>query len=288
MEKLLDSSVFPIVLECVVTLLATYILARGLKYLIKRVEKGGIHHRFLANTLVAVVWVIGCMTAMSEIPGLSKVTRTLLAGSGIMAVIVGLAAQNSFSNLFSGLFISLFRPFEIGDRIKLVDSGITGYIEDITLRHTVIRTYVNNSRIIVPNSTMNSEIIENSDFKSTTASNFVDISISYESDLGLAMRIMADVIGSHELYQDQRTPAQIAAGANKVQVHVQALGESSINLRARMWTKTVDENFQACSDARIRIMEEFRAQGVEIPYNRLVILDRGSGERQKSDRRSIS
>ena len=169
-----------------------------------------------------------------------------------------------------------------------MNSNITGYIEDLTLRHTVIRTYVNNSRIIIPNSTINSEIIENSNFKSTPASNFVDISISYESDLGLAMQIVADVIGAHELYHDPRTPAQIQSGAPKVQVHVQSLGESSINLRARMWTTTVDENFQACSDVRIRIMKEFRKNNIEIPYNRMVVLNTDIAQQQKADRRSIS
>ena len=288
MDRLLDNALFLSLVECAFTLVLTYALTKVLRYIIKRVEKGGLHHRFLVNSLVAVVWVVGIMVALSNIPGMSKLTRTLLAGSGIMAIIVGLAAQDSFGNLLSGLFISLFRPFEIGDRVRLVNSNITGYIEDMTLRHTVIRTYVNNSRIIIPNSTINSEIIENSNFKSTIASNFVDISISYESDLRLAMKIMADIIGAHELYHDPRTPAQIAAGTPKVQVSVQNLGESSINLRARMWTATVDENFQACSDVRIRIMEEFRNNGIEIPYNRMVVLSQNEAHAQKTDRRSIS
>ena len=286
MEKLLDNALFLSLLECAVTLVITYVLTRVLRHFIRRVDKGGLHHRFLANALVAVVWVVGFMAGLSNIPGLSKLTRTLLAGSGIMAIIVGLAAQDSFGNLLSGLFISLFRPFEIGDRVRLVNSNITGYIEDLTLRHTVIRTYTNNSRIIIPNSTINSEIIENSNYKTSTASNFVDISISYESDLQLAMKIMADIIGAHELYLDQRTPAQIDAGVPKVRVSVQNLGESSINLRASMWTTTVDENFQACSDVRIRLMEEFRKNNIEIPYNRVVVLNT-EHQQYQADRRSI-
>lgn len=280
MENILQHASFGVLMECLLTLVVTYALTKLLKYLIKRIEKGGLHHRFLANTAVAIIWVVGIITAMSCIPGLNKVTRTLLAGSGIMAVIVGLAAQDSFGNLLSGLFISLFRPFEIGDRIKLVNSGITGYIEDITLRHTIIRTYVNNSRVIIPNSTINSEIIENYNFKTAVASSFLDISISYESDVRQAMKLIADVVGSHELYLDQRTPAQIASGVKKVKVQVRELGESSICLRASMWTRTVDENFSACSDVRLRILEEFRKNGIEIPYNRVVVINGGDVERE--------
>ena len=293
MENLLNNVLFISLGECAVTLLITYALTRAIKrWVLRNIQRGGINRRFLGNIAVAAIWVIGIMVALSNIPGLTKLTQTLLAGSGIVAVVVGLAAQDSFGNLFSGLFISLFRPFEIGDRVKLVNSGITGYIEDITLRHTVILTFINNSRVIIPNSTINSEIIENSNFKSTIASNFVDVSISYESDLQLAIKLLAEAIGSHELYLDRRTPEQIAAGTAKVTVMVQGLGESGINLRAQMWTRTVDENFRACSDVRIRIMEEFHEYGIEIPYNRVVILDghklASAATQQPEDERNIS
>lgn len=273
MDNLFGNALVAGIFECALTLVITYALTHLLKYLMKRTERGGINHRFLANMVVAVVWVVGAMAAFSNIPGLSGLARTLLAGSGIVAVVVGLAAQDSFGNILSGMFLSLFRPFRIGDRIRLVDSNITGIVEDITLRHTVVRTVINNSRVIIPNSAMNSEIIENSNHTTTVSSNFVDISIPYESDLHLAMKLMADIIGSHELYLDQRTPADIAKGAEKVGVMLQSFGESRINLRACMWTRTVDENFKACSDARIRILEAFRENGIEIPYNRIMLVN---------------
>ena len=272
-EDLFENALVAALVECAFTLVLTYALVRLLKYIIRRIEKNGIHHRFLANALVAAVWIAGVVTALSTIPALSKLSRTLLAGSGIVAVIMGLAAQDSFGNLLSGLFLSLFKPFEIGDRVKLVNHGITGFIEDITLRHTIIRT-LTNSRLIIPNSTMNSELIENANHTSQVASSFVDISISYESDVTLAMKIMADVIGSHESYLDQRTQKDIAKGVPKVPVLVRELGESSVGLRASMWTRTIDENFRACSDVRVRLMEAFRKNGIEIPYNRLVVIEK--------------
>lgn len=270
MGRLFENSYLSIALECALTLLITYAAQRLVRLIFKRVEKKGIHLRFLSDVIVGVVWVVGCFAAMATIPGLSSLARTLLAGSGIVAIVVGLAAQDSFGNLFSGLFISLFRPFEIGDRVKLVKSNITGFVEDITLRHTVIRTLVN-SRVIIPNSTINSEIIENSNYATTVASSFLDISISYESDLELARRLMAELIGAHELYLDQRTPEDIAAGKPKVAVLVRALGESGVDLRASVWTRTIDDNFTACSDLRIRIMQAFRENGIEIPYKHVVV-----------------
>lgn len=231
-----------------------------------------IYFRFIKNILIAVIYIIGFSTCMSFIPGLSKLTSTILAGSGILAAILGLAAQESFGNIFSGIFISMFRPFNIGDRVHLVNCDISGYIEDITLRHTVIKTFVN-SRVVVPNSKMASEVIENSDFTSTGASSFVDVYVSYECDLDLAIQVMADVIGSNELYLDKRTQDEIENNVPKVKVYIRELGESGIGLRASMWTKSVDENFNACSEARLALLKEFKRFGIEIPYNKLVIVE---------------
>lgn len=271
-KSLLKNNIFVIALECAVTLLITWGIAAALRHMKRKHGQKDIHRKFLYNMAIAVVWIIGCTTAMAYVPKLSKLTQTLLAGSGIVAVVVGLAAQDSFGNLLSGLFISVFKPFNIGDRVKLVNSGITGYIEDITLRHTIIRTFIN-SRVIIPNSTINSELIENSNFTTTVSSSFVDVMVSYESDIRLAMRIMASVIGSHDLYLDQRTPEEIAAGVPKVQVLVRELADSGVCLRASMWTKTVSENFQACSDVRLMLMDAFRKIGIEIPYNKIVVIE---------------
>ncbi len=273
MDALFQNVYLSVALECALTLLITYGAQRLVKLIFRRItaKSNGIHHRFFQNVIVGVIWVVGICAAMTCIPGLSSVARTLLAGSGIVAVVVGLAAQDSFGNLFSGMFITLFQPFQIGDRVRLVNQDITGFIEDITLRHTVIRTFVN-SRVIVPNATMNSAIIENSNYATTVASSFLDLSISYESDLKLAMRLMAEEIANHELYLDQRTPEEIAAGKAKVTVLVRSLSDNGIDLRASVWTRTIDDNFTACSDLRARIMEKFKQSGIEIPYRRVVVL----------------
>ena len=125
------------------------------------------------------VYFIGILAALEAIPGLSKVMSTILAGSGIIAIVVGLAAQESLGNIISGWFIGLFRPFEVGDRVRLVGYDITGKIEDITLRHTVIKTFTN-SRVIVPNSKISSTIIENSHYIDERSSSFIDVYVSYE------------------------------------------------------------------------------------------------------------
>ena len=253
-----------------VVLIIFVTLAVGLlhRVLYKRVSPKHLFWLFLNSIIQGIIYVVGLILAVSRVPQLGRLTTTLLAGSGIVALAVSLSAQESLSNIVSGLFISLFRPFNVGDRIKLVSSGVVGYVESITLRHTVIKT-LTNTRITVPNSIMNKEIIENSNLVETMASYYVDVSISYESDIERARRIMADIIGSHPLYVDVRKNKS----EEKVPVLMRAFESSGIALRARVWTKTVDDNFKACSDIRIELLKQFRKSGIEIPYTKIKIVE---------------
>ncbi|MCL2199330.1 MAG: mechanosensitive ion channel family protein [Defluviitaleaceae bacterium] len=222
-----------------------------------------IHLKFVKNVLSAMIWVVGVTFSLSAFSQFQDIATAFFAGSGIAAIMIGLAAQESLSNAFNGLFISLFKPFEVGDRVHLVNANITGFIEDLTLRHTTIRTFMN-SRIIIPNSIMNKELIENSNFCNPQASSFIDVIITYNSDVARACEIIAEVLGSHPDFADTRTPEMLENGAPKVPVFVRALGLHGIELRASMWTETITINFAACSDVRKKILNEFALAEVKI------------------------
>lgn len=235
----------------------------------KIASKSLLLQKFLKNVIVTVIYLMGLLTAIDQIPQLGQVTKTILAGSGILALAISLSAQESLNNIISGLFIILFKPFEVGDRITLVNSKITGTIEDITLRHTVIKTFTN-SRVVIPNSTMNKEVIENSNLTDSRASSFIDVYVAYESDIRKAMQLMAEIVGTHPLCIDTRKEDEIETKP-LVPVYLRELGDSGICLRASVWTRTVGENFDACSDIRLKIVETFKEQGIEIPYNKMDI-----------------
>ena len=258
---------FALILKVILIILLTCFLAKIIKFLFKIEQekyKEDITGRFIGNTLTFLVYTGGLTLALKQVPQLNNLTNTLIAGSGIAALAISLAAQESLNNIVSGAFIALFKPFEVGDRIKLVKSDIVGTVEDITLRHTILKTY-NNSRLVVPNATMNQEMLQNSNLIDSRVSAFVEVYVTYEADLRKAVGIMADVIGNHPYYVDVRTEDEMLEKP-KVEVQVREFGEHSILIRANMWTKTVTENFEACSDARIRIKERFEAAGIGFPY----------------------
>ena len=75
------------------------------------------------------------MLIFYSIPPLKEIGITLLASAGIFAAILGLASQQAFSNIISGIFIVVFKPFRVGDNIEINNNR--GIVEDVTLRHTI-------------------------------------------------------------------------------------------------------------------------------------------------------
>jgi len=238
------------------------------EWIFKKVYPTNNLHTKYTQTIAKLIVMLVCIGLIANyFPNTKRALSVILASSGLIVAVLGFAAQESLSNMINGLFISIFKPFEIGNRVTLINSGITGNIEDLTLRHTVIRT-VTNTRLIIPNSTMNKEIIENSHYTDIRAANLFDVWVSYQSDLRLAMTIIADLIQFHPLTIDVRTDFS----KPMVNVLVRELGESGICLRATVWAATVDDNFKACSDLRILVKEEFEKNDIEIPYKHVQII----------------
>ncbi len=272
-EFLKESEILWRIVRIVIILLSTRGAVAILKRMWRRNPKNSqfLFRKFVYKIAIIVIYILGILFAIGQIPGLTSIVETLLAGSGIVALGLSLSAQESLENVIAGIFITSMKPFEVGDRVTIVSKGITGNVEDITLRHTIIKTFTN-TRIVVPNSTMNSEIIENSNIVDSRASAYVDVTVAFESDLDKAIEILADVVGNHPKYLDVRTEEDIANGVPKVKVYARAFEGSGIALRASMWTKTINENFEACSDARIAVKKAFDAAGIEIPYTKYTIL----------------
>lgn len=250
-----------IFLKYILPFLVAYVLNLLInKFLNKKLLRGKLFLIFLKGIIIAVIWLIAALTALSGIPAFSKTWETAVASSGIAAVVLGLAAQSTLANVFAGISLSAThsRAFDIGDRVK-IDDHDPGYVEDITLRHTVIKTY-QNEIIYIPNSIVGSATIVN--YTQEKSFSFpVEISVAYGTDMEKAMNIMADVIYEHPLHHGPR-PTVLCKNC----------GDSGITLRALVETRDFKDNPKSCSDVLVTLMERFAAEGIEIPYNRLVVL----------------
>ena len=167
--------------------------------------------------------------------------------------------------------ILAFKPFRMGDVVRYIDNDISGVIEEITLHHTAIRTW-ENKRVIIPNSKMNSSIIENADYADSKVCVFMQIGVTYESDIDLAKKLLAEEILRQPNFMDVRTPEQKAAGAPEVQVVVLELADSAVTLRASLWAKDNSTAFSLKCAVLENIKKIYEQNGIDIAYPHLVVL----------------
>jgi small-conductance mechanosensitive channel len=260
--------------------IATFILASLAGRFFKRLNKKPIiqennptNYLFLRHLSVGLIYTVGFGLALYQLPNFKALAGSLLTGAGIFAVAIGFASQHALSNIVGGIFIVIFKPFKVNDRVTIGTRA--GVIEDITLRHTVIRDF-ENRRIIIPNSVISNDVIVNSDFKDGKICKWIDISISYESDLDLAKSIIEAEILAHPLIIDNRNPEQIEENRPIVPVRVILLADSGINLRAWAWVKDNADAFALSCDVYESIKKRFDREGIEIPYPHRTIVQKVS------------
>ena len=209
--------------------------------------------------IAIVVLVVGF-----QFKAMSDVLTALLASGGLIAIIVGLACQEAASNIIAGAMIYLTHPYIVGDQIYLKEKDIRGVVVDITFRQTVIQTF-NNTSLIIPNTIMNTSIIENVSRINETNASFLYVSISYDDDIDKAKKIIQDLVIKHPAF------VNVVDDGNDdldqlVPVLVTDFLDSGIELRTTVYTKDSGSGFVACSDLRKEIKKAFDINGITIPY----------------------
>ncbi|MDR2886506.1 MAG: mechanosensitive ion channel family protein [Bacteroidales bacterium] len=219
---------------------------------------------FLKNIVVYITYGIGFLSIMQQVPGLHGLTSTALAGAGILAAAVGFGSQQAISNIVSGIFMVIFKPFRIGDFIDLGGEN-TGTVVDISLRHTTIRNS-ENRMIIVPNNVLNNQAIVNSSILHSATCAFVHVGIGYGSDIDKAVAVIQDEAVRHPLLIDNRSKEEKESGVPQVVVRVMEWADSSVNLRASVWAGNTSDAFVLKCDLLKTLKSRFEKEGIEIPF----------------------
>ncbi|MBQ0768248.1 MAG: mechanosensitive ion channel family protein [Bizionia sp.] len=233
--------------------------------------------KFLRYVAVFIVYFLGFLLVMLVFPSLRGVSQTALGGAGVIALIAGVASQEALSNLVGGIFIISFKPFKIGDVVKLSDTMV-GTVTDITLRHTVIRNY-ENKMIVIPNAIINKEKLINYDLGELKCCEHIEIGISYDSDIDLAKKIMQEECEKHPLIFDNRTLLDIKDGKPLVRVALTKLNDSSMTIRVWAWANTYSDSFALKCDVLESVKKRFDVEGIEIPFPYRTIVMKNTGDK---------
>lgn len=184
---------------------------------------------------------------------------TVLAGLGVAGVIVGLALQDSMSNLAAGFFILATRPFDVDDIVEA--GGVVGTVKQMGLANTTILTF-DRRRLFVPNRQIWGNVIEN---RSSEPIRRVEVTarISYREDLDRALAVLRDLVDVNEMVLKDPEPA----------VFVKKLDDSWIEIAVWPWAKSEDWLTMLRSLPRL-IKLRFEEEGIEVPYPRTELVAR--------------
>jgi small-conductance mechanosensitive channel len=231
-------------------------LVRRAKTVIDRFGRG-VDETLLTYILkikTLLIFVIAGLFYVGLVPGLKGLLATLLAGAGVTALVVGFAAKSTLANLVSGFFLAIYRPFRIGDMVTIEDEY--GTVEDITLRHTVVRTW-EHKRLIIPNEKIDAATLINYSIIDPKMLCIVELGVSYDTEIDLARRLV--------LEEARNCPYRMQH-AEDPWVRVIGHNDFSIGLRLYMWVPNVDNSYLAKWWLLEYIKKRFDREGVEIPF----------------------
>lgn len=236
--------------------------------------------KFLRYIAVFGVYTVGSMFILLAFPYFKGIAQTALGGAGVLALIIGVASQEALANLIGGMFIISFKPFKIGDIIKLSDDMV-GTVADITLRHTVLRNF-ENKMIVIPNAIMNKEKLINFNLNDLKICERIQIGISYDSDVDLAKKIMREECEKHPMIFDNRSATDVLDGKPIVRTALVSLDDSSVTIRAWAWARNYSDSFNMRCDLLESIKKRFDKEGIEIPFPHRTVVFKGGKEQQTS------
>ena len=260
-------------IEIGVIVVITFILTRVLKILMNRFIKRSsaylkmdkTRYKFFSNSLNAFIYIIAIIFIIHTIPALRSISTTLFASAGILVAVIGFASQQAVSNIISGIFVVIFKPFRVGDNIK-VGTDFSGIVEDITLRHTVIKDS-ENARIVIPNSIINSQTVINYDIIDNKYKKRIVFKISQENDVDLAIKIIKEKLFLHPL-----TLHSHYSDAASISVEITQITDKFLELRAYIWTKDVDDAGTLNNEINKIIFDEFNKNGIRFSEPQIILL----------------
>lgn len=175
----------------------------------------------------------------------------LLGAAGVLGIAIGFAAQTSLSNLISGLFLVVERPFQVGDVLQVDDA--LGLVQSIDLLSVNLRTF-DNRFIRIPNETLvKTRFVNITRYPIRRLD--IDIGVAYKEDIEHVTRVLGEVADQNPNSLDEPAPIILFKG----------FGDSSLDFLLGVWFEKADMLILRNSILR-EIKRRFDDEGIEIPF----------------------
>ena len=210
----------------------------------------------LSNAIRALLLFLGLTIALSAV-GIDLTALSVLGGA--VGVGIGFGLQKLAANYVSGFVILAERSIRIGDNVRV--DNFEGRITDITGRYTVIRSG-GGRESIVPNEMLMTSRVENLSLADLRVWHSTVVSVGYDSDVDLVMRLLAEAALASPRVLREPAPS----------VALSAFGADGLEFTVGFWINDPENGTLGLrSQINLGILRALRAHGVDIPYPQRVL-----------------
>jgi len=247
--------VLPLIVVAVVVIAISWIFARLTAYLLRRRLQARSLSPLLREVMARaggiLVMLVGVYLVL-RLAGLTQLAFTVVGGTGLIGLALGLAFRDITENFLASLFLSLQQPFREGDLVEV--ANVTGYVQRLTSRTTVLLTPDGN-QVQVPNSTVFKSTIRNFTSNPNRREDFT-VGIGYEDSISFAQDVVLNVLAEHPAVLAEPEPL----------VLVENLGSSTVNLRVLFWLDGGLHSWAKVKSSVIRLTKRaFQDAGISLP-----------------------
>jgi small-conductance mechanosensitive channel len=253
--KELSEKILVVVMIMLASIFCARVLSGILASYFQRHESAMFPASLITNITKIIVLTTGLIIVLAY---LNISILPLITTLGVGGIAVALALQPTLSNLFSGFQLLLSKQLSSGDYVRLA-SGEEGYVEDISWRHTVIRTIQGNI-ITIPNSKLADTIFTNYHKPVKNLSVLVEVGVSYASDL--AKVESATVTVAREVMKD--VPGGVPEHEPFIRFHT--FGDFAIIFTVILRAQSYVDQYIVKHEFVKRLHVKYREEGIEIPF----------------------
>ena len=211
---------------------------------------------FIQSLVTALLWIVLILSMVGTL-GVNTTSIAALLAAGGMAI--GMAMSGTVQNFAGGLILLAFKPFKVGEFIEA--QGFFGRVSEINIVHTKLVT-TDNREITIPNGALSNGNIDNYSCRNPHRLS-LKFSVPYGTDVDQVRALLLEMVKKQPKILDETTP-----GAKKPKVYLNALNDSSIQLKLRVWVIAADYK-KVTYWLNENIYKELPAHGISFPFPQL-------------------
>ncbi len=238
-----------------IVLLAAWWIALGVRAMAEWGLQRRIGNPLLRGVVTKVLMLpvlLSGVYLVLRMSGLTQLALTVLGGTGIAGLVVGIAFRDIAENFLASILISLRSPFRLGDQIQV--EQYHGYVQRLSTRGTLLMT-LDGNHVMIPNSVIYKSVVTNFTANPNRRLEFT-IGIGYDDSVARVQELIRQILDEHPVVLQDPEP----------RVVVQELGAATVNLRVYLWVDASRTNPDAARSSVMRAVKRtLLREGISMP-----------------------